>query len=45
MVSLLMFFLFFVILIWYVYTRDKKEILALKQIPLDIIDDSNPTIL
>lgn len=33
--SLLMFFVFFTILAWYVFTRDKKHIDTMKQIPLD----------
>jgi cbb3-type cytochrome oxidase subunit 3 len=33
--SLLMFFVFFTILAWYVFSRDKKHIDKMKQIPLE----------
>lgn len=35
LISLLLFFLFFTVLIFYVVKADKKHILELKQLPLD----------
>lgn len=35
MISLLIFFVFFILLLWYVFATDRKEILALKNIPLE----------
>lgn len=33
--SLVVFFVFFILLLWYVFTSDKNEILLLKNLPLD----------
>lgn len=41
LVSLLIFFAFFAVLIWYVYATDNSEILSMKNIPLDTNEDSN----
>jgi cbb3-type cytochrome oxidase subunit 3 len=38
MISLFIFFLFFVGLIWYVYAADRREMDALKNIPLETED-------
>jgi cytochrome c oxidase cbb3-type subunit III len=35
MISLIVFFVFFIVLLWYVVTSDKNEILAMKQLPLE----------
>jgi cytochrome c oxidase cbb3-type subunit III len=35
MISLLIFFVFFILLLWYVFATDRKEILSLKNIPLE----------
>jgi cytochrome c oxidase cbb3-type subunit 3 len=39
MISLLIFFIFFVLLIAYVFLTDKKEILAMKNLPLENHED------
>ncbi|MCB0819063.1 MAG: CcoQ/FixQ family Cbb3-type cytochrome c oxidase assembly chaperone [Bacteroidetes bacterium] len=39
MISLLIFFIFFVLLIAYVFLTDKNEILAMKNLPLDQNED------
>jgi hypothetical protein len=40
MISLLIFFVFFLLLLWYVFATDRKEILSLKNIPLDNEDNT-----
>ena len=34
-ISLVIFFLFFVVMLWHVYTINKKEVDQIKQLPLD----------
>ncbi|MDB5203687.1 MAG: hypothetical protein JWQ27_3096 [Ferruginibacter sp.] len=41
MISLLIFFLFFVALLWYVKKMDKESISTLSNIPLQEMQDSN----
>jgi cytochrome c oxidase cbb3-type subunit IV len=43
MISLVIFFLFFVVLLYYVKTMDKKKVNILSNIPLDIIEESTIT--
>jgi cytochrome c oxidase cbb3-type subunit III len=38
MISLFIFFLFFIGLIWYVYATDRREMDALRNIPLETED-------
>jgi Ca2+/Na+ antiporter len=38
MISLMIFFVFFVLLIWYVIKMDKENVAALSEIPLDKTD-------
>ncbi len=40
MISLLIFFVFFLLLLWYVFATDRKEILSLKNIPLENEDNT-----
>lgn len=40
MISLVIFFVFFLLLLWYVFATDRKEILSLKNIPLDNEDNT-----
>lgn len=35
LISLLIFFLFFIALIWYVFTSNKESMIAMSNIPLD----------
>jgi cytochrome c oxidase cbb3-type subunit 3 len=39
MISLLIFFIFFVLLIFYVFLSDKEEILIMKNLPLEQNED------
>lgn len=40
MISLVIFFLFFVVLLYYVKKMDKKNVEAMSNIPLDLTEDS-----
>lgn len=42
-VSLMVFFVFFIVLGWYVFTVNKKHIDKMKQIPLDPDEDEKKT--
>jgi cbb3-type cytochrome oxidase subunit 3 len=45
MISLLIFFLFFVVLLWFVLKMSKERIDTLSNIPLDETEESTPNIL
>ena len=45
MISLLIFFLFFVVLLWFVLKMSKERVETLSNIPLDENEESTPNIL
>jgi cbb3-type cytochrome oxidase subunit 3 len=45
LISLLIFFVFFVVLFWWVFTAKKEHIEEVSNIPLDLDNDTNNTSL
>ncbi|HSN08716.1 MAG TPA: hypothetical protein VLS85_06745 [Hanamia sp.] len=45
MISLLIFFLFFVVLLWFVFKMSKERVETLSNIPLDETEESTSNIL